>query len=167
VNVRSGPSIDYERISMLLPGETAVVVGRTEDNQWLQVSVGEFTGWVAYFVVSVTGEVEGIPVVIAPTMTPSPSPTLTPTPVEPTATPLIVLLTTRFNTNLRASPSFTSEIVGVVPYSTTLEVEARTEDANWLRVTYDGNSGWLLSSLVEMPTRRIINRLPVDTGGDE
>jgi uncharacterized protein YraI len=162
VNVRSGPSTDYERVSTLHAGETGLIIGRTEDNQWLRVDINGQVGWVAFFVVSVTGELETIPVFIAPTMTPSPSATPTPTPIIPTETPLVVTITTRFNTNLRESPSFTSDVVAVVPYDTTLEVEARTDDSEWLRVTYEGKTGWLLAALNQLPSTRLVERLEVE-----
>lgn len=167
VNLRSGPDTEYERINTLRAGETAQVVGRAEDNQWLQVEYEGQAGWVAYFVVSVTGELENVPVVIAPTRTPTPSATPTPTAIPPTETPVVILLTTRFNTNLRAEPSFTADVLGVVPYGTTLEVEARTDSAEWLQVFYEGETGWLVASLVDTPARRAINRLPVTIGASD
>jgi N-acetylmuramoyl-L-alanine amidase len=157
VNVRSGPGTDFELLGMLRSGETAPITGRTEDNEWLQVEFNDQPGWVAYFVVSVTGELENIPVVITPTITPVPTseaPTATPTPIP-------INLTTRFNSNLRAEPDFSSEVVAIVPFDTTLQIEVRTADSNWLRVTYEGQTGWLVASLVNITPRGEIESIPV------
>jgi uncharacterized protein YraI len=161
VNVRSGPGTEFEPLDTLQPGETATITGRTEDNEWLQIHYGDQTGWVAYFVVSVTGSLEDVPTVAAP-ISPSTA-TSTPTTEAPPPTPNGVSLTTRFNSNLRAAPAFTAEVVAVVPFDTTLQVVARTAEKNWLRVTYDGQSGWLVTSLGNITPTLALDLVPVDT----
>lgn len=162
VNVRSGPGTEYERLDTLGPGETAPIIGRTEDNEWLQIDFEGQNGWVAYFVVSVTGSLEEIPTVSELNVELDSVEALE----EVQAAALTVnaaTLTTRFNTNLRAEPSFRAEVLVVIPFDTALEIEARTAENNWLRVTYEGNTGWLLASLATVDPSIDLDSLPLDS----
>jgi len=77
LNIRSGPGFDYDLIG-LLPSETsAEISGRSEDQQWWQIRfalVVEGVGWVsadpAY---STTTNVDGVPIVAAPPLPPTPT----------------------------------------------------------------------------------------------
>ena len=163
VNVRSGPGTEFSIVDVLAPGETADVIGSSgDDNEWIEIRTDDQTGWVAYFVVNVSGDLSALAV------------SASAAPVEPQASfiaqaavaaPALdsnqVLLITRFNTNLRAEPRFSAEVITVVPYETTLEAEARTTDSNWLRVTYNGETGWLISSLVNTGVSDV-ESLPVE-----
>jgi uncharacterized protein YraI len=160
INVRSGPGTDHARLGTLQPGDTAPIIGRTSDNQWLQIDYQGRNGWVSYFVVGISGLLEGVRVVDASEFLTS-SPTATRVP--PTPMPGVVMLLTRFNANLRALPSFSAEIRAVVPFDTRLPVERRTESGNWLRVTYNGETGWLAAVLVDVQPHRGLDTLPVES----
>ena len=83
VNVRSGPSTLYARVSTLAGGTVVPITGRNADNSWWQVRVGVTIGWVIDDYVTIYGICTNIPVVQAP-----PPPTLTPLPVTNTPIPL-------------------------------------------------------------------------------
>lgn len=149
VNVRSGPGMEYRRTGTLEPGTTADITGRSDDNQWLQVELDGEAGWVAYFVVSVTGTLDDVPVAEALTN-------------AATQTPPAVEIVMRYNVNLREAPVHGAPILAVVPFGTTLQAEAVVEAdsaGTWLRATYDGETGWLVRSLVAV--EGILDDLPV------
>jgi uncharacterized protein YgiM (DUF1202 family) len=71
-----------------------------------------------------------------------------------------VVVITRFNTNLRQSFSTSSELLATIPFSTTLNILGRSQDNRWLRVSYNGQTGWVSSGLVAF-NRGSINSLPI------
>ncbi len=139
VNVRSGPGMEYQRIGTLDPGSSADIMGRTDDNEWLQIDFDGQQGWIAYFVVSVTGSLDDVTVAEVPS-------------TAATRIPPEVQVVTRYNVNLRAQPVIGAPIVDVIPFDTTLTTDARSNNqGTWLRVSYNGGEqGWLLSSLVNI-----------------
>jgi hypothetical protein len=83
VNVRSGPSTNFQAVGRLEPGETAVVTGKYAD--WWQIDYGSSPAWVANWVVTAQGTDSVAEV--APPASPVP-PTAAPvTAVPPTKTP--------------------------------------------------------------------------------
>lgn len=162
VNVRSGPSTLYPVMGQLVGDTTVEVTGRSDgENNWLRIDFEGQTGWVAYFVISVTGTLEDIPTAEAATIEPEATESLEVFQAEALAAPSTTL-TTRFNSNLRAEPSFRAAVLVVIPFDTTLEIEARTAENNWLRVTYEGQTGWLLASLASIDPDVDLDSLPVD-----
>jgi uncharacterized protein YraI len=66
VNVRSGPSTSYNRVSSMNPQSTYNVVGRNDNRSWYQINYGSGTGWVASSVTRTGGDCSAVPVVAAP-----------------------------------------------------------------------------------------------------
>jgi hypothetical protein len=94
--IRTGPGADYEIIGRLTYLETRPIVGRAVDSEWWVIQLTEEQiGWVANAVVTVQGNISGVPVLAAPEIngnTPTPGPLWQPTPnpncpVTPTITP--------------------------------------------------------------------------------
>lgn len=64
VNVRSGPAMTYDRLGQLESGDVVVVTGRSDtENNWLQIDFEGNPGWVAYFTVSPSGNLQALPVI--------------------------------------------------------------------------------------------------------
>ncbi len=63
VNVRSGPGVDYDVLGRLAGGQTAGIVGRSDDDAWWQIRFGERQGWVSARYVQVKGDPAGVPTV--------------------------------------------------------------------------------------------------------
>jgi uncharacterized protein YraI len=64
------------------------------------------------------------------------------------------------NLRLRASPSRDAETLAVIPFTTALDLVARTSDAAWFFTRYDGQEGWvdaqflnLSASCTDVPVR--------------
>jgi uncharacterized protein YgiM (DUF1202 family) len=56
--------MDFERIGQMASGDKAAVTARSDtDNNWLQVEFDGETGWVAYFTVTVSGDLSALPIV--------------------------------------------------------------------------------------------------------
>jgi uncharacterized protein YraI len=64
VNIRSGPSVEDERLGRLVSGQSAPIIGRTADNQWWQIEANGVTGWVSaqFAVITQGADVNSIPV---------------------------------------------------------------------------------------------------------
>ncbi len=94
LNFRTGPGINYDRISVLASGTVAPITGRTGDNSWYQIRVGVSTGWVSGSYVTLYGNCQNVaipPIPPTPTLilsaTVVPTNTLTLTAQVPTNTP--------------------------------------------------------------------------------
>lgn len=91
---RQGPGQNYAEQMSIVGGATLEILGRSEDGAWYQVFLPDgSTGWVvaARTFVSAAGDLESVPVVAAPTLTPTHTNTPTDTPTatttpSPTAT---------------------------------------------------------------------------------
>lgn len=66
VNVRTGPSTDFDRVANLDPQQTYPVIGRSADGSWYQVDFGGGNGWVALFVARTGGDCSNLPVTYTP-----------------------------------------------------------------------------------------------------
>jgi len=144
VNVRTGPGTDFDVLGALVPGQTADIIGSSGDaNEWIQIDFNGEPGWLAYFVVNISGELSQL------------EPNTSIAAADSAETVLSddivlnqIIVITRFNTNLRAEPILGSEVITVVPFETALQALARTSDNRWLRVRHNDEIGWLISSLV-------------------
>jgi uncharacterized protein YraI len=111
LNVRSGPSTAFPRVTTLAAGVQVPIIGRVGDNSWWLVQAGGGrTGWVIQRnpanpneeFIRIFGNCAGIPIVappptpitFPPTLTPTPTRTATPPPpptVPPTPPDLIII----------------------------------------------------------------------------
>ncbi len=92
LNLRTGPDVIYDRISVLASGTTVPIVGRTSTNSWWQVRVGSVFGWLSGQYVLVYGICSNIPVVPIPATPTVTTPTATRTPTA-TSTGTATLVT--------------------------------------------------------------------------
>ena len=63
VNVRSGPGTNYEVTTTAQPGTELEITGRNADSSWFAVRIDGLDGWLASFLVNVSGETSSLPVV--------------------------------------------------------------------------------------------------------
>ncbi len=61
-----------------------------------------------------------------------------------------VMVTPRYNLNLRSGPGTDFEDLDTVPAGTTLEVFERSPDGNWVRVQYNDTNGWIAAWLADV-----------------
>jgi uncharacterized protein YraI len=142
VNVRSGPGTGYTVIGLLVAGDTVDVTGRdSADNDWLRLDFNGMEGWVAFFAVDVTGDPDEAPIV-----EPGDTAEMTMTPAQEAAAEREnVIVESRFRLSLRAEPTIRGERLVVIPAMTRLEPDARSENFRYLRVTYEGQTGWVVT----------------------
>ena len=150
VNVRSGPEISYDVVGQLEANEEAPVLARSNRaNDWLYIERGTLAGWVAYFTVTVIGDLTGLPVRV---------PDATNTDLVPPS----ALALTRYNVRLRAEPSLSAAVIAVLPFGTQVSPAEQTPDGRWLYVLHEGGEGWALTQFFDFsPVER--DQLPVVT----
>ena len=119
VNVRTGPSTEYELIGVLIAGQTAPAIGRTAGGDWIQISyagVPNNVAWVYSPFVVLDPPGAFLPVIEPPaTATPRVTPTIDPT------------LAAQFNlSNITATrlPTFTAAPPLVQPTQVLPDLEA-------------------------------------------
>ena len=89
---------------------------------------------------------------LPPTLTPPPSQTPPPSPPSPTVTPVEGIASTQIN--VRAEPSTVSEVLGIIPANTILQIIGKDPGENWWQILYlqsgqgaDGK-GWVTAQYV-------------------
>jgi uncharacterized protein YgiM (DUF1202 family) len=155
-NVRSEPNRSSPVIGVLERGDDVIVLGRSsEQNDWLWVQFDDQQGWVAFFLVSVEGDIGAIPII-----EPESAVELAPPAAAASESNATIVVIARYNINLRAEPSLNADIVARVPFNTELVANARTGANTWLRVEFSGQQGWLLATLVSATDSVDIEALP-------
>jgi hypothetical protein len=154
---RVQPNAQAQELTLLPQGAALPAVGRTADGQWIQVELpdGALNAWVARSVLSVTSDIDTIPVegeapppadeapILLPTPTPAPATVDTPdsdagdATAEATATVRDILL------SVYAQPSAEGNPVALIQRSTIVPATGRTAANDWIRIeTEDGDAGW-------------------------
>ena len=112
LNLRRGPGTNYEIVRVLGAGELLPVIGRIQDNSWLQLTSGTSIGWVSASFVTTYGTLcRNIGVVITPT--PRNQPTATPTnPLVPTNPPPPTITPLPTNTPIPEPPNLNVPTIG-------------------------------------------------------
>lgn len=124
-SIYSGPGTDYVLYGAFPEGQSAIVVGKSEDGQWWAISVPVAptgAGWVSAGWVSAQNA-NDVPVL----PTPPPPPTtemVPPGPSDPQATALV-------NTNVRSGPAVNFPAYGVAKAGATARVIGKSEDGRW------------------------------------
>ncbi len=163
LNIRRTPDAQAEVLARVPNGTVMELLGLKEDQQWAFVSYspatgGTVTGWVniTYIQYSYNGKALKLEdlstrnlLVITPDdtrgeVTEGVAPAVIPT-VNPTKNAYVakVALQSGSNLNLRREPDANSEVIAPIPAGTEVIVISRTEDGNWLNVTYEEQEGWI------------------------
>jgi uncharacterized protein YraI len=164
VNVRSGPARTFPIIGKVRIGDALDITGKLANGSWLRVNFNGQEGWVSAPLFEVTGDVATIPEAVAPVNASAPA-------SEATAEPAVfqpgtLIGDTRGNVNLRSTASTKGEILVVIPFSTELVATGRTETKNWVRVTFDGKTGWITSGAFSVSQGDIDTVPVVDDNGN-
>lgn len=168
VNVRSGPGTQYTVLGQVRPGDALDITGRTADNRWLRVNFNGQEGWVSAALFSVTGDVATAPEAVAgaTAVLRQPSAAASTSGTTGSGATGDVVVITRVNGNLRATPSVNADILTVIPFNTTLTVTGRNETNNWVRVTFDNQTGWISSGVLFFQSGNIDNVTALDASGN-
>jgi uncharacterized protein YgiM (DUF1202 family) len=163
LNVRRTPDVSSEVLAQLPLNTVAEFVSITEAGDWifLRYAAPEgitTSGWASasFLQLELNGalttleelETKGLITIAEGTERGSQAvgaaPVVAPT-VDPTIDAVIatVALDPGANLNLRRNPDVTAEVLAQVPSGTRLIVNARTDDAQWLNVVYEGITGWV------------------------
>lgn len=163
LNVRSGPGVAYTVIGQLKAGDAVDITGRRPDNRWIRINFNGQEGWISSGLVEITGDLDSAAEADA-----GASAVLRETPAEVNTDKLgTVIVVTRLNANLRDGFSTDGKVLATIPFGTELTVTARTEKNNWVRVSYNGQVGWVSSGVLRF-TQGNLSSLPfVNANGEE
>lgn len=123
--INSGPGTNYVVYSTLLGGQTAKVVGKSEDGLWWAVSVPVAptgSGWVDAAWVTASNA-DGVPVLPTPPVPPTVE-IVPPGPDDPQATALV-------NVYVRSGPATNFPAYGIASAGVSGRVIGRSEDGQW------------------------------------
>lgn len=137
VNVRAEPKMNSDILCQLTSGDVIRVIGRsTRENDWLYVDLDGIFGWVAYFTVTLTGDLRGLDIIDPATGEPVTSVNVT---------ELGPVWAQAFRTvNVRQGPGVAHAIFGQLSSGDHVRVLGRSDARNnWLQIDYEGQPGWV------------------------
>jgi uncharacterized protein YraI len=157
INLRAEPDMDSVLVGQLDVGDTAQATARCcITNDWLlirfeptadQPDRETLEGWVAYFTVTVRGDVSALPVLV-------------PGEDGVSLIPPSALVQAAFNARLHPEATEESPVLIIVPFEELVQPLGRSADGLWLYVAYNGVSGWGSADLFFM-RQADIAELPV------
>jgi uncharacterized protein YraI/heat shock protein HslJ len=132
VYVRQGPGETYPAYGTAQPGQTALVIGRSEDGAYWVVRVNPQIipsgfAWVQASLVQAKN-VENAPVIAAPVAPPASAP---PPPPSDTGVPMATATTA---VNVRTGPSTDYPVLGVAQTGQSSEITGVSQDGGWWQV---------------------------------
>ena len=135
LNMRSGDGIQYAVQEILSDGTLLYVLGHNANGNWLYARVRDREGWVHSNYVVLRGDsMDTYPLTVAAQNAPM---------VETMA-----IVNTPF-LNIRSGDHFSTEVLGVLPGGSELNVLATNESGSWFMVeTTEGQLGWVSAAYV-------------------
>jgi len=155
LRMRETPSPLGVVILELVGGTPLTVLGRTLDDNWLNVKTAEGqAGWVASGYIEVLIALDSVAIMTADGGTVSTPATVTP---DATAQPQItadpasggVVVKNGITLRLREAANTTAVVITTLDSGTPLEIIGQTADGEWLNVTANGQTGWVSALYVE------------------
>jgi uncharacterized protein YraI len=130
LNVRSGPGPGYKALATVVQFDVLTLLGRNANASWVKVkTAANVEGWVSslYIIVSQGVSLYDLPVL-----------------AEVVPSGIIVTGTA----NVRAGPgiNFTSQFT--LNYGAIVNLVARNSSVSWIKITYNGQTGWVGSDLI-------------------
>lgn len=133
LNIRSEPSLNSSVLGVLPFSTPTPAIGRNAANNWIQITYGSTTGWVASWLVIVSDNINLLPAT-------SNSTEVTPFGGTPPITAYGI-----YDTTIRAGPGLIFNPQAVLPADTEVTPTARSEENDWLEIAYQGSEGWISS----------------------
>lgn len=130
LNFRATPDLNGVVLTKLPKGTSYPVVGRSGDNLWVQLLVDGGTGWVYAQYVTLSGDINTLPVVAGTEYTP------------PEIGPTGVFGRVMGNLRIRAEPTTASDMIGLMPWGTEIEILGKDEGHWWYLLRYGDVLGW-------------------------
>ena len=162
VNVRSGPGRQYTVLGKARTGDALDITGRLANNTWLRVNFNGQEGWVSASFFDVSGDLTAAPEAEA-----GPNAVLRQTANQAVVTQLgTVVVVTNGNTNLRAAPAADAAVLVIIPFNIELTVTGRTANNNWVRVTYNDQTGWISAGVLFFSQGKLANAPVIDDSGN-
>jgi uncharacterized protein YraI len=155
-NVRSGPGTQYTILGKAHEGDALDITGKLADGSWLRVNFNGQEGWVLASLFNPTGDLTTAPEAVAGPNAVLRSTTSTTTTTQPGE----VIGTTTGSVNLRTIPATAGDVLVLIPFSTKLTATGRTATNNWVRVTFNNQTGWITSEFYSV-SRGIVANLPL------
>lgn len=149
VNARTAPTLTAGIVSIVPNGAVLTAVGRSPDNQWIQVELPDSQrAWVFRALVSTSSNIEAAPLIGEST---ADTPAAAPTATANTGDAPIATINSLLGSNVRATPSNDSEPIETASRGATFPVTGRSADGAWLQVTLDGGApGWILAATADL-----------------
>jgi anionic cell wall polymer biosynthesis LytR-Cps2A-Psr (LCP) family protein/uncharacterized protein YgiM (DUF1202 family) len=146
VNIRSGPGTEHRQIGRLLAGQSAQILGRSLDGEWLSIRLpkSERLGWVNAELVTIVDKPPAMP---SGQATPLPTIAVIGTPAAKTQPGDVRITVPRGDTlTLRAGPGTNFRIVGTMRANQSAVVTGRNTDGAWLQIRTTGRRlAWVAS----------------------
>ena len=142
VNVRSGPDIKYIKIGNIKKGQSAEVIGVSDDRLWWLIKLPgtkNVQGWISRDYV-VARNVDNVPVVGSQAG------------AEQTLVPGSPYLVAVMTVNVRSGPDITFAVVGQLNQGQLAEIVGVTQDGLWWAIKYpasEGGQGWVAAAYVK------------------
>ena len=157
VNVRSGPGTQYTVLGKARQGDALDITGKLADGTWLRVNFNGQEGWVLASLFNPTGDLTTAPEAAA-----GPNAVLRSGATSTTTTTQSgdVVGTTTGSVNLRTTPATSGDVLVIIPFSTELTATGRTATNNWVRVTFNNQTGWITSEFFSVK-RGVVANLPL------
>ncbi len=150
VNVRNGPGTQYAIIGQLNSGNEVRVTGRSdEESDWLRIDFQGGEGWLAYFTVTVLGDVNRLDIVSAREDQYSLPTRVATTPIMPEASSGVFVTAYR-RVNVRSGPGSNYVSIGNLEAGATVDVTGRSNDDEWLRIDFSGTPAWVAFFVVSL-----------------
>lgn len=173
VNARATASADGALVIIVPNGAVLPAVGRSADDQWIQVRLPDNQlAWMARTVINVSDNIDTAPVGgvdtaaatdAAPAADATATPATTPAAALAPGTPAdaaIATITNQLGANLRSVPDRNANPVITVDNGERFPAIGRTADSEWVQLALpDGTTAWALLGTVSLDTD--VNSLPI------
>jgi anionic cell wall polymer biosynthesis LytR-Cps2A-Psr (LCP) family protein/uncharacterized protein YraI len=136
VNVRTGPGVQFRAITRLTGGQSAQILGRSLDGDWLNIELPDARrpGWVKAEVVTIINNTA------APRAHASAAAEVTAQITVPRGDVV----------NLRTGPGLGFEVIGQLYQLQSADIIGRSADGDWWQVTSSGGQAWVSAGFVSV-----------------
>ncbi|MCD4685558.1 MAG: SH3 domain-containing protein [Anaerolineae bacterium] len=149
INVRGGPSLNYDVLGALSVGAWVQPMARTPDGEWVLILYLSTQGWIQVDGVTWRENLAALPVIDDPAPTPVPALDDFNAPGTPTITPNANWVNVGTQTGfVRAGPGLEYPILGEVFTGDVVEPLAHDEAVDWVLIRFGEGYGWLRYDLV-------------------